>query len=264
MLGSSAKDDLPHRCEYQLKIYGKKWENAFNNCLETRFEFRNESFPFKADRSAPPRPWPFDQFVVPAISGRFREFFVNTTHDYAVFLKQLGLTGRIRLKPSLLVVTTRRRIHVGLKNEFGIRAAKLGLGAIENADQTILTTIDCSEVYPPEVLNVYHASRHALAHNSLTPRLRRRLKASIVPATSFTEYEFEFERNVESALRHEIANAPDPYEKARLEQIKADYLADVATVAKILSASLSETGLTINPGRTSKYRRAWQALYGNR
>jgi len=264
MLGSNAEEDLPHRCEYQLKIYGKKWENAFNNCLETRFEFRNESFPFKADRSAPPRPWPFDQFVRPAITGRFREFFVNTTHDYAFFLQQLGLKGLVRLKPSLLVVTTRRRIHIGLKNEFGIKAAKLGLGAIENADQTILTTIDCSEVYPPEVLNVYHVSRHALAHNSLTPRLRRRLKASIVPATSFTEYEFEFERNVESALRHEIANAPDAYEKARLEQIKADYLADVGTVAKILSSSLSETGLKISPGQTSKYRKAWHALHGAR
>jgi len=265
MLGSSAAADLPHRCEYQLKIYDKKWENGFNNCLETRFEFRNESYPFKADRSAPPQPWPFEQFVRPAIDGRFRDFFVNTAHDYAAFLRNRpGVTGIVKLKPSLLVVTTRRRIHVGLKNEFGVRAAQLGLGAIENADQTILTTIDCSEVYPPEVLDVYHVSRYAQAHNSLTPRLRRRLKASIVPVSSFTEYEFEFERNVESALRQEIAKAADSYEKARLEQIKADYLADVAMVAKILSTSLSETGLTISPGRMSKYRKAWQALHGTR
>ncbi len=261
LLGSADRADFPHRCEYQLKIYENAWKDAFNNCLETRFEYRNESFPFEADASAPPAPWPFEEFIKPAITGRYNDFCVNTAFDYAKFLKEkLKRSGFARLKPSLIIVTTRRRIHLGLKNEYGLKAADLGLGSAVNAEQAILTTIDCSEVFSPALLQIYKISRHALAHRSLTPRLRKRLKASIAPLGSFTEYEFEFERNIESALGREIENAESMQEKARLQQVKADYIADVRTVSEILSRAFAETGLKLVPGSMSKYRKAFKFL----
>jgi hypothetical protein len=261
LLGSNDRADFPHRCEYQLKIYENAWKDAFNNCLETRFEYRNESFPFKADTSAPPAPWPFEEFIRPAVNGRYKDFCVNTTFDYARFCKdKLKRGGVIRLKPSLIIITTRRRIHLGIKNEYGLRAAKMGFGSAVNAEQAILTTIDCSEVFSPDLLQVYEISRHALAHRSLTPRLRKRLKASIAPVGSFTEYEFEFERNIESALGREIEQAEARQEKARLQQVKADFIADVRTVSEILARTFSETGIKLIGGQMSKYRKAYRLL----
>jgi hypothetical protein len=261
LLGSRDSRDFPHRCEYQLKVYEKEWQEGFNNCLETRFEYRNDSFPFKSDKSAPPPPWPFEEYIKPAISGKYKNHDIYTTHEYARVLKEkFNISGKIRLKPSLAVVTTRRRIHLGIKNEFGLLAARLGMGSAGNADQSILATLDTSEIHQPDFLNPYLYSHYALRHHSLTPRLVKRLKNSIKPVKIFTELEFEFERNIESALGHATSNAKEENEKNRLLQIKQAFLADVKRTSIIVAETLNKIGISTRPGTISKYRQAGQAI----
>lgn len=262
MLGSDAPADFPHRCEYQLKIYERDWQNSFNNCLETRFEYRNESFPFKTDNSAPPAPWPFADYIRPAITGRYKQHQIITTHTYANFLHdRLKISSDIVLKPSLVIVTSRRRMHLGMKNEFGLIAAQKGMGSSVNADQVILTTLDSAEIYRPEFLDIYRQSRLAINHNSLSPRLKKRLRAQMQPIAHFSEAEFELERNIESALSQAMKETGDEAELKRLETIKTSFLKDVRTVADIISNELGEIGLKVENARASKYQQAWQTLH---
>lgn len=262
LLGSPDAKDFPHRCEYQLKVYGGGWEKGFNKCVETRFEYRNESFPFKADRSAPPPPWPFDEYIRPAISGKYKQHNVITTQEYASLLKnRFGLSGKIKLKPVLIVVMTRRRIHLGLPSELGKTAARLGFGSATNADQAILATLDYSEIYRPDFLDAYRYSRELIKNNSLTKRLRRRLKNDLVPVTHFTELEVEFERNIESALGYEIENADSAEKKAQLQHLKTLFMEDVGKVAQTISDAFAKAGLKIVHGQISKYQQAFRQLY---
>lgn len=261
LLGSTSSADFPHRCEYQLKVYANAWSKSFNNCLETRFEYRNESFPFKVDNSAPPPPWPFDEYILPAIIGRYKSHNVITTHEYARLLgEKLKLSGEIRLKPSLIVVTTRRRIHLGLKNEFGLISAQQGFGSAVNADQVILATFDSSEVYRPDFLDIWKNAHIALSHNSLTPRLRKRLKRGLNAVAGFSEVEFEFERNIESAIAFAIMQSNDPQEITRLKEIKADFLEDLQTISRVIGNCLSELGFSVKDGEKSKYQKAWETI----
>lgn len=253
--------DLPHRCEYQLKVYGKVWANGFNDCKETRFEFRNESKPFKEKQSAPLTPWPFEEFVRPAVSGKYKNYCVITAHELAQKLRQnYGLTERIELKPSLVIVTTRRRIHLGLKNDFGQKSADQGLGSAQNSEQAILITLDTSEAYEANLLDTYQFAKLAKSRNSLSKRLVKRLKAMLQPVKVFTELEFEFERNIESSLSLEIENTLSIQEKQKLEQMKGAFLDDVKTTAKIVASTLSELGIKTEPGKFSKYRQAGEGL----
>lgn len=265
ILGSRNPADFPHRCEYQLKIYLNEWKNGFNNCEETRFEFRNESFPFKTDKSAPPPPWPFKEFVNTAIIGQYNNFTTWPSFEYATFLKQkLGLSGLIKLKPSLIVVTTRRRLHLGIKNEFGLVAAELGMGSAINADQAILMTLDTSEIYNTGILATHFYSLSAQQRNSLTARLQKRLKASLLPEAVFTEMEFEFERNIESSLAHCIKNASTLSEAERLKEYQNAFLSDVQTTSRIVAEAIGKIGIKTSSGTESKYQQAWKALFINR
>lgn len=257
LTGSRLARDLPHRCEYQLKIYRNQWVNGANDCLESRFEFRNDSFPFKADNSAPSPPWPFELFIKPAITGKYRNYTPVTTFDYAAYLtKELNRKGSIKLAPVLVVVTVRRRVHLGIANEFGARAAELGLGSAANAEQAILITLDTSEVYQRDFLDVYEDSMALKKINSLTPRLIKRLKKSLKPKKVFTELEFEFERNIESAISHDIAVNLSISARNRLLAVKQAFLDDLRTVAGLVARSLHRIGLDAVPGQESKYRKA--------
>jgi len=263
LLGSENPADFPHRCEYQLKIYTQAWKDSFNNCLETRFEYRNESFPFKADNSCPPPPWPFEEYIKPAITGVFGQHNVMTPMKYARHLQaNLQIGGKIGLKPSLIIVTTRRRVHLGLKNEFGMISAQKGFGSAVNADQVILTTLDSSEIYyPSDFLNTYIQSRMALSCNSLTPRLRKRLKKQLKPVARFTEAEFELERNIESAISYLLEQSRNEAETERLKKTKQFFLNDVRTISEVIAKELSSLGLKVGSAEKSKYQQAWEALY---
>lgn len=264
LLGSRNPVDFPHRCEYQLKVYEKAWKDGFNNCLETRFEFRNASFPFKTKQSAPPAPWPFAEFIKPAITGKYENYPISTSYDYAKALKaKTGLSGKIKLKPSLIVVTTRRRIHLGIKNEFGPRAAELGMGSTTNADNAILITLDTSEIYGHDFLDTYLYTNIALSRNSLTPRLQKRFKTVLKPVQTFTELEFEFERNIESAISYEYEKAEADAEKNRLAAMKAAFIADLKTTATLVANTVNSIGINTQPGKISKYKQAIQSLKGN-
>jgi hypothetical protein len=259
---SHTMTDYPHRCEYQLKIYDEAWNEGFNSCSETRFEYRNESFPFKIDDSAPLPPWPFEKFIKPAMTGKYKNFTVFTAYDYALYLKKKLQKSfeSIFLEPSLILITSRRRIHLGLPNEFGLKAAERGMGSAVNSSQAILITLDTSEIYSVEFLELYRYAVYASARNSLTPRLVKRLRSALKPVDSFTEIEFEFERNIQAALDYELENCVDESEKPRLIATKAAFLHDLKKVAEIVAEALARIDVKTEYGTGSKYQRAFNLL----
>ncbi len=166
------------------------------------------------------------------------------------------------MKPALVVITTRRRIHLGLPNDFGRKSADLGMGSVVNADQVFLLSLDRSEVYSPDFIDLYFDSRFALAHNSYSKRLKRRLKNSIKPAGCFYEMEFEFERNIESTLNKSLRESFEVEKKKHLQHIIEAFFKDLETFQNLISETLEEIGLKIMAGRESKYRKSYKKLYG--
>ncbi|MBI3038253.1 hypothetical protein HYY75_04250 [bacterium] len=261
MLGSDAPQNFPHRCEYQVKTDRDEKVEGFYCSNETRFEFRNESFPFKRDNSAPLPPWSFEEFILPAIHGRFRGYFSTSAFEYARFLSRVEPNrSEIELSPSLLLVMTRRRIHLNLPTALGETGSALGLGSPTNINQAMIVTLDTSEVFSPELLNLYSFTRAIKKRNLLTKRLLKRLKGEFLPLGTFTEIEFEFERNIESALHKEMNSPQSASILDKLRDTESAFLKDEKLVSSIVSESLRSLGLQVFPTDTSKYRKGCSIL----
>lgn len=263
MLGSNSPNDFPHRCEYQIKTSRDESNNGFYGADETRFEFRNESFPFKRDNSAPPAPWGFAEFIPPALHGHYRTFFSTSAAEYARCIRKAEPDRKkLHLKPRLIEIMTRRRMHLNMATSWGVQTANMGGGSMTNTTQAMVITLDTVEVYPAEILNVYFLSREARKHGQMSKRLERRLKELFVPAGTYNEIEFEFERNVETALHSEMRVASSSENTARLQEVERAFLDDQLTVSRILRDALAGIGLRAYPTNTCKYRKARQILRG--
>jgi len=187
MLGEETTETFPHRCEYQLKAYRRERTEGFYVSNEARFEYRNESFPFKRDRSAPPPPWPFEEFLPVAATGRYRQYHTWFSYEYARYLAEVepALTA-VELDPVLVEVQTRRRIHLELPTAWGVAAGAQGMGSTTNTTQAMVITLDTVEVFRPEILQVYFLSRAARQQGGLPKRLQRRLREEFRPVGGFT------------------------------------------------------------------------------
>jgi hypothetical protein len=265
ILGSRNPRDLPHRCEFQFKNYNLNEDKISHShawALESRFEFRPESQPFKDNPLAPPSPWPLEEFMPYALAGHYSGYTPYPAHEYAKALQEaktngLLLSSKIQLEPKAVVVTTRRRIHLVMDNEFGRISAEKGLGSNENYNQAILITLDSSQIYTPELLKIYFLSNNHTNHPWLDKRLRTRLKSQMTHSFlgEFTELEFEFERNILSAINAHGAAAQD-LSSLDLEEIKNAFRIDQEQTAKVVKEALSEFNLQITAFSENKYSRA--------
>jgi hypothetical protein len=265
LLGSRAPKDMPHRCEFQFKNYNlneNKQSHSHAWALESRFEFRQESQPFKSNPPAPPSPWALEEFMCYALSGQYKQYTPYPAHEYAKALiegRNTGLvtTDRIQLEPKAVVVNTRRRIHLVMDNEFGRVSAEKGLGSNENYNQAILVTMDTSQVYSPELLNIYLLANENKDHPWLDKRLRTRLKKQMQYSYKgeFTELEFEFERNILSAINVHGANFQGD-KPLDLEEIKNAFRDDQLQVAKVVTEALGDVGIIAIESNENKYLRA--------
>ncbi|MBF0500866.1 MAG: hypothetical protein HQM09_12080 [Candidatus Riflebacteria bacterium] len=264
MLGDERPENFPHRCEYQLKAYRAEQTEGFYISNEARFEFRNESLPFKQDNSAPPPPWRFEEFIPPAITGMYNNYHTWFSYEYARYLSEVEPNIKeVELAPCLVTIMTRRRFHLNLPTSWGQTAGTLGMGSMVNAAQAMVITLDTNEVYRPDILDVYFLSREAKQKNILSKKLLRQLKNRFVPVGVYTEAEFEFERNVESALHEEMKHTPTASEAQHLHEIETAFLKDEALVCQIVRRALLKAGLTASPTDLSKYRKDRQILRSN-
>ncbi|HOT29501.1 MAG TPA: hypothetical protein PLU72_15085 [Candidatus Ozemobacteraceae bacterium] len=264
MLGSERADDYPHRCEYQVKSSRDEQKDGFYTARETRFEYRNESLPFKRDKSSPPPPWPFHEYIPSAITGHYKNYFTTSAQEYARYIREVEPhREKLRLAPTVIEVMTRRRIHLNLNNPWGAATAVLGGGSTTNTTQAMVLTLDTVEVYPPDILRVYYVSREALKSGMYAQRLERRLRDEFRPASTYTEVEFEFERNIEAALHEQMRVATDSSEAGRLAAIETAFLKDQLRVSEIVRNALQELGLSATPINISKYRKARSILRGD-
>lgn len=112
---------FPIRCEVQMKTdYRFDLKNQALKVKETRFEFRNESFPFSEKRDAPPTPWPKEQYIGFAKKGQYKAYIMATMHELRSALKGSGHNVTIpELFPVIRVVTTRNRTHLNAPNPWG-------------------------------------------------------------------------------------------------------------------------------------------------
>lgn len=266
MFGNPMPENFPHRCEFQTKIYTKKASvpSEISQAVESRFEFRNESFPFKTDRSAPQPPWPFQEYVPMAINGHYKDYTVYPTFEYAKFLNEQNKNmDEVILRPSVIVVTVRRRSHIDITTNFGKVSSKLGMGAASNANQAILLTLDTSYVFSPSLLEVCNFADMARKRRSLTKRLVKRLKNSVKCLGHFSELEVEFERNVSSAVDYEASRSENTSNLNRLNKIKSAFFKDVKTASGIVKDTLNQIGLDIKKSKVSKYRKSLNILLGS-
>ena len=268
LLGNRDPVNMPHRCEYQFKSYGqavanKEVRSDISWSVESRFEYRNESMPFKLDNSAPPPPWPFDEFIGYALDGKYKNFTPYPCHEYAKFLAENIKDNReIKLKPVVVHVATRRRIHLNLDNEFGKVSGAKGFGATSNYNQSILNTIDTVDVYSADILKLYRFSEAVTttssgAKEAMTKRLKRRVKSDIdyYWCGSFSEVEFEFERNVLSAINTELGSTENKETVEFLEKAKVAFVADVEMLSSKVREAMDSIGIHTNYTRTNKYSR---------
>lgn len=197
-----------------------------------------------------------------ALSGQYKQYTPYPAHEYAKALlegRNAGLvtTDRIQLEPKAVVVNTRRRIHLVMDNEFGRVSAEKGLGSNENYNQAILVTMDTSQVYSPELLNIYLLANENKDHPWLDKRLRTRLKKQMQYSYKgeFTELEFEFERNILSAINVHGANFQGD-KPLDLEEIKNAFRDDQLQVAKVVTEALGDVGIIAIESNENKYLRA--------
>lgn len=268
LLGSRINKDMPHRCEYQFKSYeqatsDKSIASGISWSVESRFEYRNDSQPFKIDNSAPSTPWPFEEFVGYAMKGKYKSFTPYPSHEYAKILNAHFKNGeKVYLKPALMNVILRRRIHLTLDNEFGKTSGKKGFGSVGNFNQSILTTVDTVNVYSPKLLDIYKFCDIYGNGNQIYKRLKKRLNTNIDNyfCGSFSEVEFEFERNVLSAINTQIKEIDNQSEAATLESIKNAFVFDVNYTSNVVLKAMNEIGLKTELSKINKYSKALELV----
>ena len=267
LLGNREEANMPHRCEYQFKSYGDAVENKdvksdISWSVESRFEYRNESMPFMIDNSAPKAPWPFDEFIGYALDGKYKEYTPYPCHEYAKFLaKHLKDDREVKLRPVIVHVATRRRMHLNLDNEYGKVSGNRGFGTMGNYNQSVLSTIDTVDVYSAEILSLYRFAEALVRKEGLSAmingRLKRRMKEEIAKywCGSFSEVEYEFERNVLSAINTQLDNTENKNESQLLEEVKKAFVEDVGTLASLSREALKSIGIITEYVRVNKYSR---------
>ena len=124
------KTYYPTRCEIQFKNNYQFRGNYKVDVQETRFEFRNESFPFTKHKNAPPPPWPFSTYKEVVKQGKYRGYPIKP------YTEAIKILENDKIKHILTTETIRVRNHINIKNPFG---------SGPNPEQAFIITFDFSE-----------------------------------------------------------------------------------------------------------------------
>ena len=235
---------FPIRCEIQVKTDRRELGNGYSNVYETRFEFRDASPPFSDVNPAPSAPWDFEKYMQYAATGRFAGYVITPVKEYANYiLSKKPDLRRVWLKPKLVILTRRFRIHLNVNTPWG---------SGPNPDNAFIISMDFSEVLGPEYLD--YLLREKYRAQSIRPTARG----------NTYEMEIEFERNVSTVLDkkiEELKDSDDKDELLRLLRVRKAFLADQDYLEKIIRNYFSSAGINIIPLHKSKFNSACDVLY---
>ena len=122
----------PSRCEIQFKYDYSL--TGMSEVKESRFEFRNDSFPFNKNKDAPLPPWEYEEYVNYIKSGVYKSYEIKPSSILKTKNPKVNLSN---LKNVVTTETIRVRNHINIKNIFG---------DLPNPEQAIILTVDF--VYP--------------------------------------------------------------------------------------------------------------------
>lgn len=227
----------PYRSEIQTKVDRQELGDGRSRTLETRFEFRVESKPFSPDNPPPPPPWYPHEYVPYLQTGRFDRYVINASADLARFLRGLGYAGRMRLRPELVIVTTRMRSHLDIRTDYG---------SGPNPEQAWIVTLDRSDVFPGAPYMEFLA--RSWYEDGVRP----------AAAGTFIEVEIEFERNVSTRLDEVIEKGGE--DARACEAIRDAFLSDQERIRRVVETSLAPVGIRLRGVDESKYQSARDCL----
>ena len=222
---------FPYRCEVQAKTDRQELGSGFSTVSEARLEFRVESLPFSPENPPPPAPWPPDDFLPIAQSGRYQEMVTTPGQLLASYLQDRGLSGDLRFNVALVLISARVRMHLDITTPYG---------SGPNPDQAFIISIDRVDVFDGE--QYQEPPERALYEQ--TPR----------PPTLGTlhEVEIEFERNVSTRIDEIIQKGDDP----EAERVRNAFLDDQQRIRLVVARALADAGFRVTDADRSKYQQA--------
>ena len=233
----TGQNNFPHRGEIQAKVDRVDEPSGFSHVKESRLEFRVESEPFSEARPPPPAPWHPKDFTETVKSGLYLGEVTSPGNLLAKVYKRLGRPNKQDIKPSLVLVASRIRMHLNMKTEYG---------SGPNPDQAFIITIDRTDQFDgTEYVNYLNRAWYEGAE-AVRPFV----------INSFSEIEIEFERNISTLLDK---NIQDNVENVRAVKLREAFLADQKMIKKIIVYHLNSRGLEARGLPKSKYRQACEA-----
>lgn len=161
----------PTRCEIQYKEgYSSIPNTNILKVQESRFEFRNESYPFNIKQDAPGAPWPYDDYIKYATQGFYKDYVVLPTYNAVKNLNDNYQIKNVEFKAAIQAVTQRNRLHLNVSHPWGWGP---------NPDQSFIITIDKT---------FFQSARDGLPNNNV----------------KLLEIEIEPERNTTTQLRRDL------------------------------------------------------------
>ncbi len=222
------KTFYPDRCEIQFKGGYKK--NKFKNTItvnETRFEFRNQSKPFSVSKSAPPAPWPEDEYLSYAQSGYYKNFAILPMRK---LIEQISdKIKSIELMPSMEVVTERYRTHLTIKSPWGIGP---------NPEHAFIITID----------------------KAVAKRRSKNISNSNISLSQLLEIEVEIDRNISTEINRlaNIKSKKNTYKRSAQEfslLARSNIESDLFLIKNMIANTLEEKYKVKPLPVTNKYSR---------
>lgn len=113
-LHSKDKKNYPIRAEIQSKDHLQIDDDFFSVGYETRFEFRDESFPFSKKNPAPQAPWPLKEYIEITQNGVFQQY------ELAPYKRIKKILDNEKIAPKIVIKTERRRFHYNIYNDWGL------------------------------------------------------------------------------------------------------------------------------------------------
>ena len=226
---------FPFRAEVQAKVDREEMGDGFSTANEARLEFRVEAPPFSEGRLPPASPWPLDEVLPVALTGLFDDSPTTPGALLARALDEIGLEGDVALEVALVAVSSRTRLHINMKTEYG---------SGPNPEQAFILSLDRTDVYDGPGYEEYLEA----ARLGNIPRLR--------PVGTFYEMEIEFERNVSTRLDEVIADEGS----AVARRLRDAFLEDQRRVRQVVGEVFAAMDIRASGGNRSKYERASDLL----
>jgi hypothetical protein len=231
----TVRRNFPFRAEVQAKVDREDLGDGFSTANEARLEFRVEAPPFSEGRLPPASPWPLDEVLPIALTGLFDNSPTTPGALLARALDDIGLSGEVALEVALVAVSSRTRLHMNMKTEYG---------SGPNPEQAFILSLDRTDVYDGSAYVDYLEA----ARLGNIPRLR--------PAGTFYEMEIEFERNVSTRLDEVITGDGS----AVAIQLREAFLEDQQRIRQIVGYVFTAMDIRTSAGHRSKYERASDLL----